>query len=1088
VVRGADGEYAVYDTKLARSARASAVLQVAAYAEAFRELGVPMSRYGYLVLGSGEVTRHSVVDTAPVYRRLRARYETLIGSRFREELAQWGAIERGGSGLASCGRCDECERHLADARDVLLVMGCSTAHRARLNAAGIHTVEELAALAPVDDSGVVRLARADLERVGLELPVSATTKLVAQAQLFLEGEAHGADVYRVVDTKPFGLLHPISPDDIFFDFEGDPLYAEAGSSDWGIEYLFGWCTRYRSDGEHLDFHALWAHDRREEKRAFERFIDYLTERAALGTNMHVYHYAPYETAALKRLALRHGTREEELDQLLRRGLFVDLYSVVRGALRTSGRSLSIKKLEPFYIDALGEAREGVTNAADSITEYATAMQLRASGDLGGFARRLAEIEDYNRYDCESTYHLLNWIGDIAERHGVHWRQAPHVESLVEVEEALDSEETEATRVGARLREHVDRLTERWHHEIAEAEAHGRPESPEPEARMIARMAWAAIDYNKRENKQFWWAHFARLSDPVEDWSGSDVFRPTRVHVLEDWHVPPKARTQQRIVQMYGELEPGNKLRSGTSAYAIYDEPVPLPLSKSANGIRGWGGASISDVEEVPGEPGHALITLVEKTARTNETWSSVPLGLGPGAPISTKIIDERLLDFGREILAALDANPDEPSFSDSAQVHLLCREGTAVRMPESEAREGLERIDNILASLTSIDSGVVAVQGPPGAGKTFVASHVITTLAKKHGWNIGVVAQSHAVVENVLSAVVARGMNPEAIGKRPSSTHSKDSEWPYQPIDAKNAAAFFAEAHTGTVTGGTAWTYSSPDFSPAEGYDLIVIDEAGQYSMANSLAVTHAAQRVLLLGDPQQLPQVSQGVHPEPVDESALAWLVGDDPTIAEDRGFFLDETWRMHPNLTRAVSELSYEGKLHSVKVTEQRHLEGSEPGLHTVLVNHRGNTVSAPEEAAEIIARMRELVGKEWREDSATRPRPLEPSDFIVVAPFNAQVQLLRERLNVEGFEDTSVGTVDKFQGREAPVAFVSLAVSDAESAPRGLEFVRNRNRLNVSISRGQHSAYLIHSAALLDALETHPKGIEEHGAFIRLSEAGL
>jgi uncharacterized protein len=804
--------------------------------------------------------------------------------------------------------------------------------------------------------------------------------------------------------------------------------------------------------------------------------------------MHVYHYAPYETAALKRLALRHGTREEELDQLLRRGLFVDLYSVVRGALRTSGRSLSIKKLEPFYIDALGEAREGVTNAADSITEYATAMQLRASGDLGGFARRLAEIEDYNRYDCESTYHLLNWIGDIAERHGVHWRQAPHVESLVEVEEALDSEETEATRVGARLREHVDRLTERWHHEIAEAEAHGRPESPEPEARMIARMAWAAIDYNKRENKQFWWAHFARLSDPVEDWSGSDVFRPTRVHVLEDWHVPPKARTQQRIVQMYGELEPGNKLRSGTSAYAIYDEPVPLPLSKSANGIRGWGGASISDVEEVPGEPGHALITLVEKTARTNETWSSVPLGLGPGAPISTKIIDERLLDFGREILAALDANPDEPSFSDSAQVHLLCREGTAVRMPESEAREGLERIDNILASLTSIDSGVVAVQGPPGAGKTFVASHVITTLAKKHGWNIGVVAQSHAVVENVLSAVVARGMNPEAIGKRPSSTHSKDSEWPYQPIDAKNAAAFFAEAHTGTVTGGTAWTYSSPDFSPAEGYDLIVIDEAGQYSMANSLAVTHAAQRVLLLGDPQQLPQVSQGVHPEPVDESALAWLVGDDPTIAEDRGFFLDETWRMHPNLTRAVSELSYEGKLHSVKVTEQRHLEGSEPGLHTVLVNHRGNTVSAPEEAAEIIARMRELVGKEWREDSATRPRPLEPSDFIVVAPFNAQVQLLRERLNVEGFEDTSVGTVDKFQGREAPVAFVSLAVSDAESAPRGLEFVRNRNRLNVSISRGQHSAYLIHSAALLDALETHPKGIEEHGAFIRLSEAGL
>lgn len=1088
VVLQPDGTYSVYDTKLARTARSSAVLQITAYSQALARQGVSMSRYGHLMLGSGEVTRHSVRDTEPVFTRLRARYENLVASRAGKPLATWGTAEHGGSGLQTCGRCSTCEVELEQARDVLLVMGCSTAHRVKLNAAGIYTVEQLAALAPTptQESGIGMWVEADSS--GIDINRVTLNKLVAQAQLFLAGETRkehgGVDLYRVFDTKAFGLLKPENPGDIFFDFEGDPLYAEAGSTDWGLEYLFGWCTRELSDDGRPVFEALWAHNRLEEKKAFETFIDYLVGRVQTYPDMHVYHYAPYETTALKRLAARHGTREHALDGLLRMGLFIDLYAVVRGTLRTSGHSLSIKKLEPFYIDALGAAREGVTNAADSITEYAEAIELRQSGHVEAFHQTLDQIANYNRYDCESTFHLLNWIGEIAQEHGVNWNDA-YQASIVD-ESALQEPEPDArATLVASLGEHLERLTQQWKHDIAHAHAHSLPDVPEPESRLITRMAWAAVEYNKRENKQYWWGHFARLQDPVEDWIGSEIFRPTRSQVAEDWHVPSGKRSLARFSVLYGQLEPGNKLAAGSGVFSFYDEPVPLGMKTSSSGIRAYHSAEIVDIEPVPGDAdGMVAMTIMERASKTVEPWLELPVGLGPGAPISTTAIDQRLTDLGQSVLDALEANPDAPQFEDSARMRLLRRMGT---VSESEgAAVSEDRAERILAALRDHDTAVVAVQGPPGAGKTFVASHVISTLVRA-GWHIGVVAQSHAVVENVLRAVHGRGIPKEQIFKKPRSEYDPERD-PFTQAEPSKIPDLLRAAHTGTVTGGTAWNFSAEHFHPEPVFDLLVIDEAGQYSMANSLAVSHASARMLLLGDPQQLPQVSQGTHPEPVNESALSWLVEDAPTIPSDRGFFLDETWRMHPALTHAVSELSYEGKLHSVALTQGREVQGLAPGVHTLLVEHHGNTASSLEEANAVVATISALVGTNWKETEQSAPQPLGASDFIVVAPYNAQVQLIAEQLDHAGLAEVSVGTVDKFQGQEAAIALVSLAVSDALNSPRGLEFVRNRNRLNVSISRGKHSAFLIHSPALLDAVENSIRGMEEHGAFIRLSEAGL
>ena len=1062
-----DGTYAVYDTKLARSAQSTAVLQIAAYADALIQLGIGISQTGYLVLGSGEITHHNVLDVIPVFELVRHTYQELIAGLEEHSLVAWGTPEQGGTGLQACGRCDSCEEQLLPARDVLLVMGCTTGHRAKLHGAGIFTVEELAGICAPDS---LEFEPGFVNSTGIRDNILAA--LSAQAQLFLAGESgdpDGPGEFRVVDKGAFGMLRAPDSDDIFFDFEGDPLYTEQGSHQWGLEYLFGWCTRVLgADGRPM-FNALWAHDRVAEKQAFEQFIDYVLARFVTSPGMHVYHYAPYETTALKRLATQYGTREEELDHLLRSGVFVDLYAVVRSGLRTSGRSLSIKKLEPFYADALGMSREGVTNAADSITAYADAITERDLGNETEFERRLALIQDYNRYDCESTLHLYNWLSGIAQDQGV---VIERVEYALPEELLPEHAEPDPTHVA--LREFIDH-----------AQHGGQFHELET---VVARMAWAAMDYHKREAKQFWWDHFARLQDPVEDWTGSEIFRPIRAEVTDDWQIVGRERTPSRILVLHGELEPGNKLRPGAKVMSVYDAPAPDGLQESATAQRKYNasGATIEEIEPVHGTD-RVVMTVKEKLPKDVPEYSDLPIGLTPPMPISSKPIADRLQEFGVEVAGHVQGKTStgQVDLPVSARTNLLGRRGAVVEIADDQADSGAagnhDWTPRVVAALVSDPHAVVAVQGPPGAGKTYVASHVISELVWA-GWKIAVVAQSHAVVDNVLSAVVKNGkLSEHSVGKRPGSGQAPPEGT--SDLSGPKAQKFYAQAAGGFVVGGTAWALCADNFLPEGGFDLVVIDEAGQYSLANALAVSHAADRILLLGDPQQLPQVSQGVHPEPVNESVLGWMVGDDATIAADRGFFLDQTWRMHPDLTSVVSDLSYEGKLHAVAKTSGRKVDNLAPGLHVRELDHLGNVAASVEEAQEVVRIITELLGSQWQLDAQTPPRPLEAQDFIVVAPYNAQVHLLRDHLAAAGLEETAVGTVDKFQGQEAPIAIVSLATSSATEAPRGLEFVRNRNRLNVSISRGQHSAFMVFSKHLRGAIPGSPHQIEEQGAFLRL-----
>src|SRR5690606_22156787 len=311
----------------------------------------------------------------------------------------------------------------------------------------------------------------------------------------------------------------------------------------------------------------------------------------------------------------------------------------------------------------------------------------------------------------------------------------------------------------------------------------------------------------------------------------------------------------------------------------------------------------------------------------------------------------------------------------------------------------------------------------------------------------------------------------------------KGSDPVYTPIPKTGMASFLRERESqGSVVGGTAWDFSNTTRVERGELDLMVIDEAGQFSLASTIAVASGTKRLLLLGDPQQLPQVSQGAHPEPVDTSALGWVMDGDSVVKPEYGYFLDHSWRMHPAVADPVSQLSYAGQLASAPGAELRAIDGVEPGLHVRPLRHRGNATQSPEEAEEVVRLVRGLLGRQFAEPDADA-RPLEQSDIIVVAPYNAQKQLVHDALTAAGFGQVPVGTVDNFQGKEAVVSITTLAASSGRDAPRGPDFLLLQNRLNVAISRAQVAAYLIYSPALLDDLPRTPEGVARLSAFAHL-----
>ncbi len=1019
VVRDARG-MAVYepvDTKSARSAKRGAVLQVGAYAEAMVRLGLPAPRQVHLWL-AGDTDWSGPADK---FMALASEYRLRVDAR----LADLGSVPSPtwAAPRESCARCrwsTWCEAGRRDARDVSLVQGIRSTTRQRLIDGGLPTIDALAVAA--DGQRPTRVSRDTFDR------------LRAQSDIQIRGERAGEVLYEITDPIVLAGLPARSPEDLWFDMEGDP-YSGNGR---GLEYMFGFGFL---TGGAFDFGTTEAHDIATERTAFEGFIDIVMERWAADPEMHVYHYADYERRTLSRLAQQHGTREAELDLLLRAGRLVDLYSLVRRSLRFSTESLSLKYIEGVY--GVSHAGGDVATAMDSVIQFERSVGLRLEGKADEADEILAGIRAYNRLDCESTMQLDAWLRSIMPP-GSHRSGDP----IVDPDDAPAGVDPHAA--------------------VIEALEAGVPADPAARsARDQARaMLAGALQFHPRERRPAWWQLFELIKAEIDDLSTATGVLVADRSQVGGWFLAPRARKQRReIVIASDHADPRDVFDGAGSAFLLYDQ-APEGVPSPADSQRGYHAAEIESVDD-------EAVRLVEKSGIDDVTWSQAPIAILPGAPYNTDPIRGAIASAAGLVVAA---DGTVGGFPARAWADLLCARPPTRRGPLPVTGDP---VDDIVVALQTTDDSYVAVQGPPGTGKTYVGSRAVARLARA-GWRIGVVAQSHAVVDNFLASV-SEADTTVAIGKEPQA--GSDTQLPWH---IRGKVHDWAAAVTGGyVIGGTAWTFARPAIQALD-LDLLVIDEAGQYSLPNAIASAVAAHRVLLLGDPQQLPQVSQAAHPDGVETSVLSHVAHGAATMPADRGYFLDRTYRMHPALTRPVSVLQYEGKLGSAPVTSLRHLDGIRPGITPAPVPHTGNTTSSPEEAREVHRIAADLIGRTWTgasNDQPHPPRPITQDDVIVVAAYNAQVRLIRRTLAEAGLPDIKVGTVDKFQGREEVAVIVSMATSSAEELPRGLEFLLSPNRLNVAISRAQWAAFLVHSPALRDIAPPSVEGMQRLGGFLQL-----
>ncbi|MET4799185.1 TM0106 family RecB-like putative nuclease [Bradyrhizobium sp. LB11.1] len=998
--------YQVMDTKLTRETKGNTILQISLYSELLSEIQGADAVSAYVVTpGSNYVPEeYRIADYAAYYRHVRSSLERAVDTPT--------AVSTYPEPIEHCDICrwrKHCDGKRRADDHMSLVAGISKSQIGELERRGVATVAALAEL-PVPlqwrpDRGAAR----SYERIR------------EQARIQVEGRIAGTVLYESLPSEAgLGLCRLPEPSggDIFFDYEGDPWVG-----DGGLEFLTGYvCSD--ADGTRR-YVGDWASTRQEERAAFERFIDFVIERLKTFPDLHIYHFAPYEITALKRLMGRYATRENELDNLLRAETFVDLYSVVRHAIRASVESYSIKKLEPLYSFARSVPLDEV---AAVLARAQACLEMADSGGVQESDKNA--IKGYNRDDCASTEGLRAWLEALRA-------------DLIEKGAAIDR----PTVATAELSPELDA----WHRKVAALAARlveGVPDNAtERTAEQQARWLFASlVDWHGREKKAVWWEFFR-----LRDLSADDLLGE-RDGLADLEFVEQVGGTTKAPVHRY--------------RFGLQDTDI-----RPGDNLRTLGGEKFGSA---------VALSLDERTIYVKKRKDSAeihPEAVFAHTYIDTQVLADSLVRIG-EFIAD---NGLEGEGAYRAARDLILAVAPRLRGQELQ-RAGEATLAGAVRVALNLDESVFPVQGPPGSGKTFTGARMICALAKE-GKTIGVTANSHKVIRNLLDEVVAAAAAEEQPIQCIQKVSDKEDDLPSLNFTTSNGEFLDALGIAGQVGGATAWFWARPDASQC--VDVLFIDEAAQMSLANVLAVSQAADSVVLLGDPRQVGQPIQGSHPDGADVSALDHVLGPHATVPPDRGLFLPETWRLHPTICAFNSELFYEGRLFSrpglenQKVKSKGRLNGA--GLRYLAVEHSGNQSSSREEADAVRDLVIEVlrVGATWVDRNGVEAA-IGLKDILVIAPYNAQVFELQERI-----PGARVGTVDKFQGQEAPIVIYSMTTSSHADAPRGMEFLYSSNRLNVATSRARCLCVIVASPRLFEAECRTPRQMQLANAFCRYVE---
>ena len=963
--------YEATDTKLARHARSKHLIQLGVYSSllAIRQEKLPAQ--AHLVLGDNSTASFAVKDFNSYVHHAMQRLEDFAASPLANSYPEPC------SHCTSCHWKDTCAIKWNDDDHLSLVANIQRSQTAKLERAGVKTVAQLAGL-PKD----TRIP---------DLNPQVFDRLRSQAALQQNKRQTNKNSFELLDYEAGrGFSRMPNPDagDLFFDIEGDPLYPQ------GLEYLFG--VSFLKCGE-LTFLPFWAHNHEEERATFSQFMEYLKEHLAAHPNAYIYHYNHYETTALKRLACRYATAEHQLDDLLRRMKFVDLYKVVREAVRISEPSYSIKNLEVFY---MAERGGNVTTAGDSIVVY---NNWRETGE----ANLLQAIAAYNEVDCVSTANLRNWL--LSHR--------PPTEAWFEGPTATTDADAAADKTAARLEREAHYAD--FQAKLLSSATSGDCRGP------LADL----LEFHAREGRPQWWEYFDRHSRFEEE-------------LLEDTEclaglrlAGPPQTVKRSLLHTYRFPAQETKRRAG--------DPVTDISTLSAAG-------TIEQIDE------DKLLVNIRRGANKGPLPDS--LNIGPGGPINSDALREAIYRYTSDILTGGSRYPAIGDILTKSAPRLKSRESGRPIM------DGDDLLAGTVDAIADLADSFLFIQGPPGAGKTYTTAHTIVELIRRRK-KVGVAANSHKVIHNLLDVIetMARERKVTFEGVKKSSAGNPESAYSGTFIGSEDKSENISLS--ASLLAGSAWLFAHERFD--QHLDYLFLDEAGQVSVANVIAMGVAARNIVLVGDQMQLGQPIRGVHPGEAGLSILDYLLGKQATVSPERGIFLNHTRRLSSSICQFVSNEFYEGRLAPADDNHKRQLQFNAPidgispqGIHFIPVSHAGCSQKCEEEARVIKEYFGQLLGQTFN-DKDGKTRPITTNDILVVTPYNVQVNHLRSVLPA----GARVGTVDKFQGQEAPVVLVSMVTSDVECLPRDIDFLFSPNRLNVAVSRAQCLALVMASPKLLE-----------------------
>ena len=993
--------YEVIDTKLSKSAKAKFIIQLAFYADLMERIQGVAPDFVHIVLGDGRQESYQLMDYRYYYLALKERFLVFMAKGesigVNELVASVAPFP-----CEKCDLChwrDRCGAHWEKTDHLSQVANILKTHIRKLNGAGVHTVAQLAALA--DDAYVPNIAAPVLRRLKHQAWLQHRAQVTGTR--VVEPILPDLDLPPELGVTGFARMPRPSEHDLFFDMEGYPHL------DQGLEYLFG--LYYFDQGEPL-FKPFWGHDRAGEKKAFEAWVDFVIRHLDAYPDAHIYHYAAYENTAIKKLMHMHGTRENEVDRLLRDKKLVDLYQVVRESIRISEPSYSIKYVEKFYL----EARQGdVKSGGSSIVAY---EKWRDTQD----DTILQDIAHYNEDDVRSTYALQQWLCTLRPEK-LSW--------FGENDVLQDSPDSLQSRSSAAL--DIEGQVARLHGGLSQFISEDRSAWGVNEAHVG--LVRDLLDFHRRAIKPQWWAFFERqLQTAQERLDDVDCI----AGAIPIAAYPPVVEKQSL---RYSYQYPAQEVKLKTN-----DPSVHVDTSMSLSGLT-------VNAEE-------RLITF--KLGK-NKALPTGPIDIGRGKPIDPGTLQKALWRYAEDLIAAKKQH--KPS-SYPAMDAILRRDLPVILghhagkslVPENAT------VDDIVAVIQGLHHSYVFIQGPPGAGKTYIGSRVILALLKA-GKRVGVSSNSHKAIVNLLQAV-----EKEAIATQFSFRGAKKSDLddPSQLIQGtyiqdvqKKEEVFKGEFD---LVAGTAWLFADPEMD--QQLDYLFIDEAGQVALGMLIPMATSTRNIVLLGDQMQLAQPVEGVHPGESGKSVLDYLLGGKATIPPEQGIFLQNTWRMHPAICDFISSAVYEGRLLSHQKTETRYLELDSNadsallpvGIRFEPVAHEGRAQYSQEEVTRVKVLYENLLTQSYMDDEGQK-KPLQGHNILVVSPYNMQVILLKQALP----PFARVGTVDKFQGQEAEVVIVSMATSSGDELPRNIEFLFSKNRLNVALSRAKCLAILVASPDL-------------------------